>query len=53
MPSRFFTSVQLVIQMSPLVKAWPFVGCIAGEIESPPISAAQVFPVLAAYWEQQ
>jgi len=53
MPSRPFTSVRFVIQSSRSVKAWPIIGAIAGQIESPPISAAQAFPVLAAYWQQQ
>ena len=53
MPLRSFTSVRFVIQSSRSVKASPFVGSIAGDIESPLISAAQMSPVLAAYWQQQ
>jgi len=53
MPSRPFTSVRFVIRSPRSVKTRPFVGSIASEIESPPISAAQVFPVLSAYWQQQ
>ena len=48
-----FTSARFVIQSARSVKALSFAGSIAGEIESPPISATQASPVLAAYWQQQ